>query len=324
MIAGSTSFVCGVAASLTLFASGLAIADTYPSRPIRLVVPAAAGGSTDIGARAVAARMTLELGQPVIVDNKSGGGGRIGAMEVVRASADGYTLLYGNSITQALLSATSKSLAYDPVKDFAPVGQTFWYSTLIVCNPSVPFNDLGGLISYGKQNPLKLSHANAGPGSGNHFSAELLGSMAGIKILNVPYKGNAPAVQDVLGGMVACTHITEAKSFLDSGKLKAIATTGLVRDPRFPNVPTVNESGLKGYDITWWQGVFAPAQTPSFVMRKLTQAVKAAAEDAAVKKQTFDSGLIQQYLSPTDVAQRTKADITKFRTIAADAKIELD
>lgn len=311
--------------AIYLGASGAQAAEpAYPTRPIRLIVPAAAGGSTDIGARAVAQRMSAVLGKPVIVENKGGGGGRIGAAEVARAPGDGYTLLYGNSITQALLPATFKSLPYDAEKDFAPVGQTFWYSTLIVCNPSMPFSNLAGLIDYARKNPGKLANANAGLGSGNHFSEALLDTMAGTKTLYVPYKGNAPAVQDVMGGQASCTHISEAKSLLDAGRLKAIATTGMVRDPRFPNVPTVNESGLKGYDITWWQGVFAPAGTPAPVLEKLDSAVKAAAQDPAVKARTSDSGLVPQYLPPKELTKRTSQDFAKFKKIATDLKIELD
>lgn len=311
-------------AALGALSLGALAQGTWPGKPLRLVVPAAAGGSTDIGARLIARLMSAELGQPVVVDNKGGGGGRIGAAEVARAAPDGYTLIYANSITHALLPATSKSLQYDVAKNFAPVGGMFWYSTLIVCNPGLPFNDLAGLIAHARKNPGKLNMATAGPGSGNHFSSELLASMAGISVTHVPYKGNAPAVQDVIGGAADCIHMGEAKSYLDSGRLKAIATTGKQRDPRFPKVPTVDEAGLKGFDITWWQGVFAPAGTPPEVLDRLSRAARKAVEDPSVKTTMFDAGFVPQYVAPAALSARVQQDMAKFRKIAVDARLDLE
>lgn len=319
------SFLAGAIACVLAVDAPFGFAqDKYPSKPIRMVVPAAAGGSTDIGARLIAKLMGESLGQPIVVDNKGGGGGRIGPAEVARATPDGYTVLYGNSIGQALLPATAKSLSYDPLKNFAAIGGAFWYSTVIVCNPKVPFDDLKGLIAYARQNPGKLNQATAGLGSGNHFSSELLSSMAGIQVTHVPYKGNAPAMQDVMAGSANCIHMSEAKPFLDSGKLKAIATTGLSRDPRFPQLPTVDETGLKGYDVTWWQGVFAPSGTPPDVVARLSAALQKAVQDPAVKAAMFDSGFVPEYLPPAAVTARIQGDMAKFRKIAADAKLELE
>jgi tripartite-type tricarboxylate transporter receptor subunit TctC len=314
----------GTAFALAAFCSASQAQDKYPSRTIRMVVPAAAGGSTDIGARQIARLMGEALGQTIVVDNKGGGGGRIGPAEVARAPADGYTLLYGNSIGQALLPATSKSVSYDPIKNFAPVGGAFWYSTVIVCNPKLPFDDLKGLIAHAKKNPGKMNIATAGLGSGNHFSSELLDSMAGTQVTHVPYKGNAPATQDVLAGTADCIHISEAKPYLDAGKVKAIATTGLKRDPRFPNVPTVDEAGLKGFDITWWQGVFAPAGTPPEIVAQLSNALRKAVEDRSVKAAVFDAGFVPEYIAPAQVNARIQSDMAKFRKIASDAKLDLE
>ncbi|CAM5793311.1 Bug family tripartite tricarboxylate transporter substrate binding protein [Ottowia pentelensis] len=313
----------GAISALALLAAPGFAQDPFPSRPIKMIVPAAAGGSTDIGARLISKLMGQALGEPVVVDNRGGAGGRIGPAEVARAQADGYTLLYGNNIGQALLPAVVKSLAYDPLKNFVPVGGAFWYSTLIVCNPKVPFNDVKGMIDYAKKSPGKLNIATAGPGSGNHFSSALIGSMAGIEVTHVPYKGNAPAVQDVMAGQADCIHIGEAKPYLDSGKLKAIATTGLKRDPRFPNLPTVDEAGLKGFDATWWQGVFAPAGTPPDVMAKLTAALRKAVDDPSVKTTMFDSGFVPSFMTPDEVNARIKSDMVSFKKIATDAKIEI-
>lgn len=314
----------GAFAVLLTVASGAFAQAAWPTKPIRLVVPAAAGGSTDIGARLVARLIAADLGQPVIVENKAGGGGRIGATEVARATPDGYTLVYANSITHALLPATSKSVQYDPLKSFAPVGGTFWYSTLVVCNASVPFNNLAGFIDYARKNPGRLNMATAGLGSGNHFSSELLASMAGIKVTHVPYKGNGPAIQDVIGSLADCMHLGEAKSFLDAGKLKAIGTTGKYRDPRYPSVPTIEEEGLKGFDVTWWQGIFAPAGTPPRVLERLSRAVRKTAEDPSVKTAMFDAGFVPQYVPPAQLTIRVSSDMAKFRKIARDAGLDLE
>lgn len=314
------TIVCASAA-LPLLA---AAQDNFPSKPIKLIVPAAAGGSTDMGARIIAKLMSESLGQPVVVENKGGAGGRLGPSEVARTQADGYTLLYGNSIGQALLPAVVKTLSYDPLKSFTPVGGAFWYSTIVVCNPKVPFDDVKGLVDYAKKNPGKLNIATAGPGSGNHFSSELLSSMAGIQVSHVPYKGNAPATTDVVAGFADCIHISEAKPYLDSGRVKALATTGLKRDPRFPQIKTLDELGLTGFDITWWQGVFAPAGTPKNVMDALSAAMRKAVETPSVKDTMFDAGFVPEFMTPSVVNERIKTDMTKFQKIASTAKIEIE
>ena len=327
-MAGDLVRVVGAAvavwAASVSFCQVAAASDAWPTHAIRMIVPAAAGGSTDIGARQVARLMAAELGQPVVVDNKGGAGGRLGAQEAVRAAPDGYTLIYGNSITHALLPATSKSISYDPVRNFVAAGGVFWYSTLLVCNPQVPFGDLAGYIAYAKAHPGKLNIATAGQGSGNHFSSELLSQMAGIKVTHIPYKGNAPAVQDVMSGAADCIQMGEAKSYLDGGRLKALATTGRARDPRFAAIRTVDEQGLKGFDATWWQGVFSPAGTPPDVMEKLTAAVRKATEDRSTKATMFDSGFVPEFVPPAQLKKRIQDDMVKFRKLAADTGIELE
>lgn len=319
-----TLFACALAGAASTLAPVAVAQDKYPSRAIRMIVPAAPGGSTDMGARIVAKLMGEALGQSVVVENKGGAGGRLGPADVSRAAADGYTLLYGNSIGQALLPAVVKSVGYDPLKNFAPVGGAFWYSTIVVCNAKMPFNDFKGMIDYARKNPGKLNIATAGAGSGNHFSSELLGSMAGIQVAHVPYKGNAPATQDVVAGFADCIHMGEAKSYIDSGKVKAIATTGLKRDPRFPDLPTIDELGLSGFDATWWQGVFAPAGTPADIMEKLTAALKTAIENPSVKETMFDAGFVPEFVPPQTVNARIQSDMAKFGKIAADAGIKIE
>ncbi len=289
-----------------------------------MVVPASAGSSADTAARAFAQKLAETVGKPVVVENKVGAGGRIGAAEVARATPDGYTLLYGTSITQALYPAIGQNVSYDPLKDFEALGQTFWFATAVVCNAQVPFNDFKSMVAYAKSKPGQLTFANSGNGGGNHFSTELLATMAGIKIHHVPFRGNAPGIQAVLGRVVDCTLQTEIKPFVESGQLRAFATTGKERDPRFSNVPTVEELGIAGYVSTWWHAVYAPAGTPPAVRRKLESAVKLVAQDPAVAARTADIGLRPQYLPPDQVTQRTQADIATFKRIAAESRIELE
>ncbi|MDX3906069.1 MAG: tripartite tricarboxylate transporter substrate binding protein [Pigmentiphaga sp.] len=296
----------------------------YPARPVRLIVPYAPGGVTDVSARLVAQHLSTLLGRSVYVENKGGGGTRIGAAEAAKAAPDGYTLLYANSITHGTLPATAASLPFDPVKDFAPVAKLFWYASTIVCHPSVPADTVAELADYAKAHPGKLSYASAGPGTGNHFSSELFNAMAGVKIVHVPYRGSGPALQDVVAGQVSCTHDGAAKPQVDAGKVKAIATTGIARDPRFPDLPTVDEAGLKGYDMTWWQGLMAPAGTPPEVVARLTEAVRTLAGDEAFRAKAYDIGLNVQYAPPDALAEQVRRDIAKFRKIAADANIVLD
>ena len=310
--------------ALVACATANAAADGYPSRPIRMVVPASAGSSADTAARAVAHRLAEVVGKPVIVENKVGAGGRIGAAEVARALPDGYTLLYGTSITQALYPALGRNVTYDPYKDFDALGQTFWFATAIVCNNQVPFYDFQGLLAYAKAHPGKLTFANSGNGGGNHFGTELFATMAGIKIQHVPFRGNAPGIQAVLGNVVNCTSQTEVKAFIDSGQLRAFATTGKQRDPRFPSLATAEELGIRGSATTWWQAVYVPAGTPEGVRRKLELAVKLVAQDPGVAARTAEIGLIPQYLPPAQVTQRTQADIATFKRVAAESHIELD
>ncbi|WP_158213183.1 tripartite tricarboxylate transporter substrate binding protein [Pigmentiphaga sp. NML080357] len=313
-----------LAAAGLVLGAGQATAQSYPARSIKLIVPYAPGGVTDVSARLVAQKLGELLGQTVYVENKGGGGTRIGAAEAARAAPDGYTLLYANSITHGTLPATAASLPFDPVKDFTPVAKLFWYASTIVCHPSVPASSVAELVAHAKAHPGKLSYASAGPGTGNHFSSELFNVMAGVKIVHVPYRGSGPALQDVIAGQVSCTHDGAAKPHVDAGKVRAIATTGIARDPRFPGLPTVDEAGLKGYDMTWWQGLMAPAGTPPDVVDRLGRAARAMAADEAFRRKAYDIGLNVQYAPADALAAQVVQDIAKFRRIAAEANIVLD
>lgn len=322
MLKKALHIACTVA--LSAVSAGTWAADKYPRQPVKLVVPAAVGGSTDTGARLVGELLGKELNTSIVVENKGGGGGRIGASSVKNARPDGYTLLYGNNITHALLPALAEKIDYDPLEDFVPIGQVFRYATLIVCHKSTPYDTLAEFIDYAKAHPKQVTIATAGIGSGNHFSAELLNSMAGIETTQVPYRGNQPAVQDILGGFAHCIHMTEAKAFIDSGDFKVLATTGHERDPRYPDVPTVNELGLPGYDMTWWQTIFAPKGTPPEVLKQLSDALSKVAANDELRKKTFDAGFVPEYKAPEAVIKAIKNDMSVFTDIAKKANITID
>ncbi|MDF0519100.1 tripartite tricarboxylate transporter substrate binding protein [Bradyrhizobium yuanmingense] len=314
--------VLGLTASV--LGSAAAAAADYPVRPIRLVVPASAGSSADVAARSVAHKLTSALGRSVFVENIVGAGGRLGAAAVARASADGYTLLYGTSITQALYPALASTINYDPLKDFTPLGQTFWFATVLVCNSSVPFTDLPGLIKYAMENPDQLTFANSGIGGGNHFSTELFAKMADIKIRHIPFRGNAPGIHAVVANVVSCTSQTEVKSFVGQGQVRAFATTGKRRDPRFPDLPTVAEAGVAGYETSWWHAVYVPAGTPSVIVEKLAGALQAVMQDSDVRAQLEEIGLVAQYRPAEQVTQQMSSDMASFRRIAKESNISLD
>ncbi len=313
-----------LSASLFCLAGGASIASDYPQKPIRLVVPAAPGGITDIVARLVAAKLSIEFGQSVFVENKAGGGGRIAPAEIARAQSDGYTLLYANAVGNALLPAVVKSIAYDPVKDFTPVALLFGYATTIVCHPSFPANSIQELVEYARKNPNKVTVASGGQGSGNHFSMELLDSMAKVKMLHVPYKGSGPALQDVMAGVVACTHDGAAKGAVEAGRVKALATTGLTRDPRFPSVPTLDEAGFKGYDMTWWQGVVAPVGLPGPVLDRLQKALRKVSEDPDIRAKAYQAGVNPLWGDSIEFQRVIARDMSKFKSIAVNSGITLE
>jgi tripartite-type tricarboxylate transporter receptor subunit TctC len=294
----------------------------FPNKPIRLVVPYAPGAITDTAARLVAERMSAILGQQVVVDNRGGAGTRIGVQHVASAAPDGYTLLYVNSITHGSMPAMSKSLPFDPVKDFAPVAPLFWYPNIFVCHPSVPANNLRELIAYAKKNPGKLTNATAGPGSGHDFAGALFNAMAGVNILHVHYKGGGPALQDVLAGHVNCIYGDgNAKPLIAAGKLRAYATTGLQPDPNFPGVPTFDQAGVPGFNLPINQGLAAPGATPPAIVAKLNAAANEALRQPQLQQRARELGLNIAGGTPEKMAQIIHEDLVKFAKIADDAQI---
>ena len=323
---GARVVLCAaVAAALATGQLSSAFAQSYPNRPVRLVVPYVPGAITDIAARLIAERMSPLLGQQVVVENRGGAGTRIGVQHVATAAADGYTLLFANSITHGTMPAMSKSLSFDPVKDFAPVVMLFGYASILVCNTQTPLASIAQMIDYAKKNPGKLTSATAGPGSGHHMSGSLFTSMTGTEITHVHYKGGAPGLQDVLAGTVNCIYGDgAAKPHVEAGRLKALATTGAQPDPRFPGVPTMDAAGVKGFNMTWWQGVVAPAGTPPEVIARLNATANEALKDAGLQKRAYDMGLNGFGGTPEQLGRQVRDDLTKFAKIVKEANIPLE
>jgi tripartite-type tricarboxylate transporter receptor subunit TctC len=293
--------------------------ESFPRRPITIINPWAAGGINDVVVRVVTDHMSKTLGQPLVIENRGGGGSKIGTEMVLNAPKDGYTILFQN-VVHAILPTVAAPLNYDPINSFVPIVQATLYSTMMVVHPSVPANTLPEFIDYAKKNPGKLSYGSGGPGSGIHFAGEMLKIMGKLDIVHVPYKGMSGAVQDTLAGHVQFTFDSTAKSAIEAGKLKALGTTGLERDPRFPNVLAIAEI-FPGYRFISWQGFMAPAGVPSNVIARLNAAANAALADPTVKARFAELGLAAVGGTPEDFATTIREDIELFRRIATEAKM---
>ncbi len=309
--------LAGAALALATAAHAQPAAQGYPNRPIKAIVPYAAGGFSDQASRIVAEAMGKVLKQPIVIENRPGGGGRIGSEAVTKMAPDGYTLLMTTNGTKTYMAVTEKNLSYDPVNDFTPISLVGKYGLLMVVNPAVPASNVREFVAYAKANAGKVNYASSGPGSGLHFAGEVFKSMAGIQMTHVPYKGSGPGMQDVLAGVCQVIFAGEAKPLVDAGKVRLIGTTAAVRDPRFPNVPTLSEGGLTGYDLTYWVGLFAPKGLPAEIQAQLHAAVKTAMADPAVRKRLEDMGLVLEAAGPEVVTQTIRTETQKLRAIAA-------
>ena len=298
---------------------------TYPSRPIRIVVPFAAGGPSDIMARTLAQKLTLAWGQPVVVDNRTGAAGIIGADAVAKSAPDGYTLLQaqvGDTISVSLYS----KLPYNFEKDFAPITLAGLTPFILVAHPSVPARDLRELIALAKAKPGTLSFGSSGAGTASHLAGELLKSSAGIDITLVPYKGQAPATADLLGGQIAMmiNNPITSLAHVKTGKLRALAVSTGKRFSQLPEVPTVAESGLPGFDVGFWLGVLAPAGTPRPIVDKLNGALVKALREPDVIERLAGLGVEIVANSPDDFARVVRADIVKWAKVVKDSGAKAD
>ena len=311
-----------VAALLALGASA-APAQPYPSRPVKIVVPATPGGAIDLIARTLGEKLTGSLGQPVVVENKPGAANNLGTDFVAKSPPDGYTLVIVAS-SHATNTHLYKNLPYDPVKDFEPVVYTHVVPLLLAVHPSVPAKNVQELTAWVKANPDKAIYASSGPGSSLHMAAELYMSMTGTKMQHVPYKGSSAAHPDLLAGRTAMIFdtITAVRGHVKAGTLRGIAVTTLQRSSSMPELPTIAESGLPGYDASTWGGILAPAGTPKDVVAKLNAAINAALKQDDVRSRLSGAGIEIQGGTPEQFGEVIRAEIEKWGRIVKEAGIQ--
>ncbi|WP_348682550.1 Bug family tripartite tricarboxylate transporter substrate binding protein [Acidovorax soli] len=305
---------------------GAALAQAYPTKPISIVVPFSAGGTTDILARLVGQYLSTELGQPVVVENKAGAGGNIGGQYAAKAAADGYTLFMGTVGTHAINASLYKKMPFDPIKDFAPLTRVANVPNLLVVNPKQPFKTVPEMIAYAKANPGKINFGSPGNGASPHLSGELFKSLAKVDLTHIPYKGSAPAVTDLLGNQIAIMfdNMPSVIPHVRSGKLRAIAITTSKRSAELPDVPTIAEAGVPGYEAMSWFGMFAPAATPKPVLDKLTGALAKVLANPEVKKKIADQGGEPVNETPAQFATFIKSESAKWGKVVKESGASLD
>ena len=311
------------AVTATLIAT-TAFAQQYPSKPVRFVVPYAAGGATDLIARVIGERLSAHLGQPFVIDNRPGAATLLGAQLVAKAEPDGYTLLMATSTTLAINASLYKNLPYDPVKDFAPISLAIQHPFVLLVDPKLPAHNVKELVALAKAKPGQLAYASGGSGSFPHLAMALFQAMTGIDVIHVPYKGSAPALTDLMGGQVAMIFDNTALTYVKSGRIRALAVTTKDRLSVMPDVPTLQEAGVPGYELAAWQGVIAPAGTPRPVVDKLNaNIVQLLREPETIARLTGDGGQIITS-TPDQFASYIKSEIGRFAKIVKDsgAKVE--
>jgi len=317
---------CLLLAAIGAIASGAAAAQGYPSRPVRIILPQAAGGAVDVALRPIAQKLTEALGQSVVVDNRPGANGGIGTEIVARATPDGYTLLMGNSGPLTVNPVLYKKLPYDPVKDFAPITQGTSYMYVLVVPAAMPVTGLADFVALLKAKPGQMTYGSTGIGGGNHLAGELFNLMTGTQSIHVPYTGSAAALAALLGGQLNYMFDTviTAVPHLRAGRLRGIGVTALRRASSLPEVPTLDELGLKGFELTQWQAVVAPAGTPKPVVNLLYREVARALKMPDVVERLATQGgneLVGN--TPEEFAQVIKNDLAKYAKLVKAAKIQM-
>jgi tripartite-type tricarboxylate transporter receptor subunit TctC len=316
---------CGAALVLVLFA-GAAVAQSWPTRPVRLISPFAPGGGADITSRAVAQKLTVSLGQQVIVDNRGGAGGMLGVDLAAKSPADGYTLVMGTIGPIAINPSLLSKMPYDPIKDLAPVSQAAVAVNVLVVHPSLPAKSVKEFIALAKSRPNDLNYGSSGSGAADHLAGELFNAMVGVKMAHIPYKGGAPAMLDLVGGNVQLVFSTlsTATGAIESNRVRALAVTGSKRFEGLPELPTMSEGGLKGFEVNNWYGLFAPAGTPKDIIARVSTEAARALSQPDVKKRLLDAGIIAMSSSPESFAAYTRAETAKWGKVIRDANIKGD
>jgi tripartite-type tricarboxylate transporter receptor subunit TctC len=311
-------------AALALAVTAGAQAQTYPSRPIRLIVPFPPGGSTDILARALAQKLSEGLAQPVVIDNRPGAGGSIGSEAVAKAAPDGYTLLMAQLGPLAVSPGIYKNLPYDPVKSFAPVSRMAIVPSVLVVNPQVPVASAAELIAYARAHPGKLTYGSAGSGSTSHLTTEYFKLATGTDILHVPYKGVGPMLTDLISGQLSMgiNGAPAVMSHVISGRLRALAVTGLTRVPSLPQIPTLVESGVEGFDASGWYGIVAPAGTAREIVMRLNGEIRRIMQTPELRTRLDNEGAIPAANSPEEFGAFIVSEIARWGAVLKRAGIE--
>ena len=314
-----------IAAAALVAASAVpAAAQTYPAKPVRLIIPFSAGGGTDIFARLIGRKLQDNMGQPFVADNRAGAAGIIGCELVARAEPDGYTLLMGTTGTHTTNPAVYSKLPYDPLADFEPISLIAESPFVLLVHPSLPVKSVKELIAFAKKRPGQLTYGSSGIGSSSHLGFELFNRMAGIKGVHVPYKGLAPAMTDTAAGQLMMTwnSITASAEFIKSKRVRALGIGSNKRSPLIPDVPTISEAGLPGYELGSWYGMFAPARTPQAIVRQLYEEIVKAIADPALKEQFTALSADAVGSTPAQFRAVLQKDIAKWAKVARDANVK--
>ena len=309
-----------------LAAQGTFAADTFPTRPMRLIIPFPPGGGTDIMGRMVAQRLNDAFGMPVVVDNRGGAAGIIGTEMAARANPDGHTLMIGSVSTICINPSLHKNLAFDPVKDLAPISLVASTPSLLVVGSTLPVKSVKELIALAKAKPGQLHYATPGSGSSSHLGTELFKQVAGVNIQHVPYKGTGPAVTDLISGQVSMfiTNMPSVLPMVKAGRVRALAVTSLQRSTLAPDLPTVAESGIPGFEVIVWYGVLAPAAVPKALLARLNQEVRKMSDMQDVKDKLALLGAEAMSSTPEAFAQRIRDDLSKWGKIVRDTGAKAD
>lgn len=320
------SLVLAIASLLAApLAAAQSAAQSFPNKPIRFVVPFPPGGGNDILARALAPKMSEILGQQVVIDNRAGAGGNIGADFVAKSPPDGYTIVIASNQVTMNPWIYSK-LPFDIAKDFSPIAQIASVPMLLAINPEVPAKDLKEFIALAKAKPGSLNYSTPGLGTPQHIAFEVFNFDAGVKVTHVPYKGTSPSIVDLIGGQVQATIGTMAslEQHVKSGKVRAIAVSTPQRSPAMPNIPTIEEGGLKGYNVPLWYSVLAPANTPKEIVSKISASIRDALRDPQTKAQLERQGFVESYLDPAQMTALIKQDLTYWQKAIKNIGLKLD